>query len=149
MICYKLRYEILDYEKNEILYVYENTFERLYWRRDYVIIWRVKHICHLHVRYNSICSHLICLFLFHGRYIRQILRIPCISSERIRLSYVTLGMSFFRFGFSMVYIFSGSRNYFDQQDRVMRNKSFTFLFTVYCVFRFISLQFSMTKIFFL
>lgn len=46
---------------------YENTFEKLYWGRDYLRILRVKHIYHPHVFCDSIRSYLICLILFRGR----------------------------------------------------------------------------------
>ena len=113
--------------------VYENIFERLYWRRDYLKIWRVKCMYHPYISDNSIRSYLICLIKFYRRYIRQIPRILRISSERIWLSSVMLGILFFWFKFSMVCIFWGNLSYFDRQDRVMRNKSFTFLFNVRCV----------------
>ena len=120
--------------RKQDLSVYENTFERLCWRRDYLRSWRVNHVHPPHIFCNSIRSHLIYLIKLHGRYIRQILRILCISSERIWLSSVTLGILFSWFKFSMVCIFWRNQSYFDRQDRVMRNKSFTFLFNVRCVF---------------
>lgn len=41
IIGFELKYEVLDSE-NQDLSVFENTFEKSYWRRNYWKIWRVK-----------------------------------------------------------------------------------------------------------
>ena len=121
--------------RNKILSVYGNTLERLCCRRDYVRIWRVYSIYHPHVFCNPICSHLIFILQFHERYIRQILRILCISSREYDYHLLRL-VCHFSDSDSVWYAFLGKPKLFDRQDRVMRNKSSTFMFNVRCVFPF-------------
>ena len=61
----------LDFEEQDL---FVQAFERLYGRRDYLRIWRANQVYHLYIFWNPICTHLICLYKFHGRYTRQILR---------------------------------------------------------------------------
>ena len=107
--------EILDFEEQD-LFVYEDTLERLYQRQDYLRIWRVKHINHLHIFCYSVRSHLICLIKFHKLYIRQIPRIPYISFDRIRLSSAT-----HLFRIRVQFSFFSHSLYPCCKDRVMRN----------------------------
>ena len=70
---------------------------------------------------------LICLTKFHERYIRQILRVPRISSEGIRSSSGTWVYYSFDLD-SVLYVFSEEPEaILDRQDRVMRNKIIPFV----------------------
>jgi hypothetical protein len=91
--------------RNKILLYMGIPWERLCCRRDYLRIWRVKPLYHPHIFCDSIWSHLICQIKFHERYIREILRIPCISSDGN--DYHLLPLVHYSFDLNLVwYIFS-------------------------------------------
>ena len=120
-------------------------FMRMYWK-DYFedeTTWESKELSvHIILISSAIRYVLIwfCLIKFHGRYICQILRIPCISFEWIRLSSITFGKLFFWFGFSMICLFWGNRDYFWPTRKIHEKPSFISLHNLIRL-RFITFQF--------